>query len=183
LQRRDFALSADDYLVMGRIVAPYGVKGWVKVHAYSDDKTALLAYPAWWIRPRAGKGDEKGGWREYAVEASREHGATLVAQLQGIDDREAAAALKGADIGLARTMLPAVEDDELYYDDLVGLVVVNRQGMALGKVARVQDFGAHPVLCIADESAVERMIPFVAAYVDGVDVAAGRIDVDWQPDY
>jgi 16S rRNA processing protein RimM len=83
-----------------------------------------------------------------------------------------------------RSTLPAKEASELYYSDLVGLAVVNRQGERLGVVSKVQDFGAHPVLCVADEAtAQERMIPFVAVYVDGVDVAAGRIDVDWQLDY
>jgi 16S rRNA processing protein RimM len=175
--------SADDLMVMGRIIAPYGVKGWVKVHAYTDDKATLLDHAAWWIRPHAGSA-AKGGWREFAVVASREHGASLVAQLIGIDDRETAAVLKGADVGVPRSMLPAAEENEIYYSDLVGLEVTNRQGLRLGRVSKVQDFGAHPVLCITDEAtAGERMIPFVAAYVDSVDVVAGRIDVDWQPDY
>jgi 16S rRNA processing protein RimM len=125
-----------------------------------------------------------GAWREYRIEASREHGASLIAHLAGIGDREAAAALKGADVGVPRATLPALAENELYYSDLVGLAVVNRQGESLGVVAKVQDFGAHPVLCVADGvTAQERMIPFVAVYVDGVDVAAGRIDVDWQVDY
>ena len=181
---RDAPLSADDYSVMGRVIAPYGVKGWLKVHAYTEDRATLLDYAAWWIRPRAGSAKDAGGWREYAVEASREHGASLIAQLAGIGDREAAALMKGADIGVPRAALPAAEENEIYYSDLVGLAVMNRQGVSLGRVARVQDFGAHPVLCITDEAGeAERMIPFVAAYVDGVDVAAGRIDVDWQLDY
>ena len=77
-------------------------------------------------------------------------------------------------MGVPRATLPAREENELYYSDLVGLAVVNRQGARLGVVSKVQDFGAHPVLCVADEvTARERMIPFVAVYVDGVDVAAG----------
>jgi len=170
-------------MVMGRVMAPYGVKGWVKVHPYTESKTTLLDYAAWWIRPRAGS-DAATAWKEYRVEASREHGASLVAQLAGIGDREAAGALKGGDVAVPRSTLPAKEANELYYSDLVGLAVVNRQGARLGIVSKVQDFGAHPVLCVADEvTAQERMIPFVAVYVDGVDVAAGRIDVDWQLDY
>ncbi len=181
---------------MGRIVAPWGIKGWVKVHAYTDDKTILLDRSVWGIRPRSGskpaKGTEGADWREYSIASSREHGATLVAQLDGIADREAAALLKGADVGVPRTALPAKAKDELYYSDLVGLSVVNRQGVRLGQVSKVQDFGAHPVLSVIENAAgeasgakpaVERMIPFVAAYVDAVDVAAGRIDVDWQVDY
>ena len=172
---------------MGRIIAPWGIKGWVKVHTFTEDKTTLLDHAVWGIRPRAGAKSAdatSGGWREYSIEASREHGATLVAQLAGIHDREAATLLKGADVGVPRATLPARAKDELYYSDLVGLAVVNRQGVRLGLVSKVQDFGAHPVLTVKDEAtAVERMIPFVAAYVDGVDVAAGRIDVDWQLDY
>ena len=171
-------------MVMGRVIAPYGVKGWVKVHAYTEDKATLLNYGAWWIRPRAGSAEASGGWREYPIEASREHGATLIAQMAGIVNREAAIALKGADIGVPRATLPAADENEIYYSDLVGLAVINRQGVCLGKVSKVQDFGAHPVLSVTDEAtAVERMIPFVAVYVDGVDVAAGRVDVDWQLDY
>ncbi|MEO8345920.1 MAG: ribosome maturation factor RimM [Betaproteobacteria bacterium] len=178
-------------MVMGRIVAPWGIKGWVKVHAYTGDKTTLLDHAIWWIRPRAGMkvvDDAASGWQAYSVDASREHGATLVAQLKGIGDREAAATLKGSDVGVLRTTLPAKEKGELYYSDLVGLAVVNRQGVHLGVVTKVQDFGAHPVLCVQGSPtegvhAVERMIPFVAVYVDGVDVAGGRIDVDWQLDY
>jgi len=176
--------SANDYAVMGRVIAPYGVKGWVKVHAYTQVRATLLDYATWWIRPWAGSANAEGGWREFAVEASREHGGSLIAQLAGIGDREAAAVLKGADIGVPRAALPKAEENEIYYADLVGLEVRNRQGVRMGRVAKVQDFGAHPVLCVTDEaSAVERMIPFVGAYVDGVDVAAGRIDVDWQLDY
>ena len=169
---------------MGRVIAPYGVKGWIKIHAYTEGRATLLDYATWWIRPRAGSAEARGSWREYLIEASREHGATLIAQLAGIGDRETAAALKGADIGVPRAMLPAAGRNEIYYSDLVGLEVINRQGVRLGVVVAVQDFGAHPVLCVMDEAtAVERMVPFVAVYVDGVDVAAGRIDVDWQPDY
>ena len=175
-------------MVMGRIMAPYGIKGWVKVHTYTEDRATLLDYDAWWIRPRAGSGQVSGttndGWREYAVATSREHGATLIAQLAGVDDREAAATLKGADVGVLRSAVPAAADNEIYYADLVGLDVINRQGARLGRVSKVQDFGAHPVLCVQDtDGGAERMIPFVPVYVDGVDVAAGRIDVDWQPDY
>ncbi|HQR10813.1 MAG TPA: ribosome maturation factor RimM [Casimicrobiaceae bacterium] len=177
---------------MGRIVAPWGIKGWVKVHAFTEDRIALLDHAVWGIRPRAGSSAPSGHWREHPVTSAREHGATLVAQLAGIGDRETAALLKGADVGVQRATLPARDEDELYYSDLVGLEVVNRQGVRLGLVSKVQDFGAHPVLSVVEEAsepteaskaAVERMIPFVAAYVDGVDVAAGRIDVDWQPDY
>jgi 16S rRNA processing protein RimM len=82
-----------------------------------------------------------------------------------------------------RAALPAAADNEIYWADLVGLAVVNREGVALGEVREVADFGAHPMLRVVDAGGVERLIPFVVAYVDSVDVAARRVDVDWQPDY
>ena len=104
--------------------------------------------------------------------------------MAGIGDREAAAALKGADIGVPRAALPAAAENEIYYADLVGLAVVNRQGVRLGRWRRCRISAR--IRCCASRTKgrrSERLIPFVAAYVDGVDVAAGRIDVDWQPDY
>jgi len=103
--------------------------------------------------------------------------------LSGLADREAAARLSGADIGVPRGALPAAGENEFYWADLVGLAVVNRQGVKLGSVAAVEDFGAHPLLRVTDDAGVARLIPFVAAYIDGVDMAQRRIDVDWQPDY
>ena len=176
----DAHAAGDAYVVLGRILGPYGVQGWLKINPFTTEHGTLLGYPEWWIRPRGGSGV----WREMALESGREHGSTLVARLAGIADREAAVLLKGADIGVPRTALPAVAKDEIYTSDLVGMAVVNRQGVALGSVMSVQDYGAHPVLRVADAAlAMERLIPFVAAYVDGVDQVAGRIEVDWQPDY
>jgi 16S rRNA processing protein RimM len=164
---------------MGRIAAPYGVKGWVKVLPLTSEPETLLAHNKWWIRRRLGKQD----WVEHTLEAGRQHGATLLAQLSGLADREAAAALNGADIGIPRSALPAAAEGEIYWSDLTGLDVVNREGLILGKVVGVQDFGAHPILRVADTAGAERLIPFVDAYVDHVDVGQRRIDVDWQPDY
>ncbi len=163
---------------MGRIAAPYGVKGWVKVLPLTALPETLLAHPQWWVRRRGGA-----QWQMHALEAGRQHGATLLAQLAGLADREAAAALTGADVGVARTALPATEENEYYWSDLVGLAVVNREGVTLGEVREVAEFGAHPVLRVRDAGGAERLIPFVAAYVDRVDVEGRRIDVDWQPDY
>lgn len=163
---------------MGRVAAPYGVKGWVKVLPLTAEPATLLSHAQWWVRRR---GDTQ--WQVRALESGRQHGATLLAQLAGLADREAAAALAGADVGVPRTALPAPEEDEYYWADLTGLAVVNRQGVALGVVREVAEFGAHPVLRVEDGSGAQRLIPFVAAYVDGVDLPGKRIEVDWQPEY
>ena len=171
-------LATQDIVVMGRIAAPYGVKGWVKVQPLTSEPETLLAHPQWWVRRR------EGAWQAHALESGRQHGATLLAQLSGLPDREAAAQLSGAEIGVPRSALPAAGENEYYWADLVGLSVVNREGVALGKVEVVQEFGAHPVLRVrSDDDARTLLIPFVAAYVDAVDVDGKRIDVDWQPDY
>ena len=124
-----------------------------------------------------------GPWQQYQLSSGKQHGATLLAQLAGLSDREASAKYAGGDVGVPRTELPAAPEGEFYFADLLGLAVCNRQGVVLGKVAAVQEFGAHPVLRVAGDDGVSRLIPFVAAYVDGVDIGAARIEVDWQPDY
>lgn len=164
---------------MGRIAAPYGVKGWVKVAPLTSEPETLLAHAQWWIRKR---GDDE-RWQLHELETGKRHGATLLAQIAGLSDREAAARMSGAEVGIPRDALPKAGENEFYWADLVGLAVVNRQGVALGEVREVADFGAHPVLRVTDGAGAQRLIPFVAAYVDGVDIDARRIDVDWQPDY
>lgn len=164
---------------MGRIAAPYGVKGWLKILPLTSEPETLLAYSQWWVRCRGGEG----AWQAHTLESGRQHGATLLAQLSGLADREMAAVLAGGDVGVPRSALPPVAVDEYYWSDLVGLSVVNREGVALGRVAAIEDFGAHPILRVAAEGRAPMLIPFVDAYVDRVDVALSRIEVDWQPDY
>jgi len=161
---------------MGRIVAPYGVKGWVKVAPQTALPDTLLAHEDWWVR-------EGGSWQARKLVLGRPHGGALVAQLAGIADREAAAKLAGLDVGIARSALPVAGEGEIYWADLVGLAVFNRQGEALGTVAQVQDFGAHPILRVEQAGQPARLIPFVPAYIDGVDVGARRIEVDWRKDF
>ncbi len=163
---------------MGRIAAPYGVRGWLKILPSTREHEALLDYPEWWLRKR-GKADT---WQKVRLTEGRSHGNTLVVQLAGLDNREAAAAYAGGEVGVARDALPRAGGDEVYVADLVGLAVVNRQGESLGKVVEVQDFGAHPVLRVTGEAGTH-LVPFVEAYVDTVDMAGGRIEVDWQKDY
>ncbi len=163
---------------MGRVAAPYGVNGWVRVIPMTAAPATLLGHARWWLR--AG---EDAAWQPHALQSGRQHGAALIAQLAGLQDRETAAGWSGADIGVPRTELPAISEQEIYWADLVGLEVVNREGLALGRVAAVREYGAHPVLRVIDRDGRERLIPYVDAYVDEVDAAAGRIVVDWQQDY
>ncbi len=159
---------------MGRIAAPFGIKGWVKVQPFSDDSGTLMDFESW----RVGRGEQQ---MHYSVEAIQDHGNALVAKLAGIDDRDAAYALRGQEISVARSALPPPEENEFYWSDLIGLSAVNREGVELGKVDSLMETGAHDVLVVKGKR--EHLIPFVDRFVGKVDVAACRIEVDWGEDY
>jgi len=159
---------------MGRIAAPFGIKGWVKVQPFSDDPGTLMGFESW----RIGRGTEQ---KVYPVEASQDHSNALVAKLVGIDDRDAAYALRGQEISVERSHLTPPADDEFYWSDLIGLKAVNREGIELGRVDSLMESGAHDLLVIKGKR--EYLIPFVAQFVGKVDVAAGQIEVDWGEDY
>lgn len=159
---------------MGRIAAPFGVRGWVKVQTFTEQLDGLLDFPVWHL----GRG---GQWREVAVLEADVHSKGLAVRLDGCNDRDAAAALKGLDVAVPREALPAAAENEYYWSDLIGLTVVNAQGETLGKVADVLETGANDVLVVEGER--ERLIPFVAQVVLEVDLAAARINVEWGADY
>jgi 16S rRNA processing protein RimM len=175
------APDADGIVVMGRVLAPYGIHGWLKIRPLSAAPDALLDHARWWLQRGAGA-----EWEARSAMDARVHSDTVIARVEGVDSREAAMGWRGALIGVPRSELPAAAEDEVYLADLVGLDVVNREGQVLGVVAAVDDFGAHPVLRVragADGGRRERLIPFVAAHVDEVDLASKRIGVDWGSDY
>jgi len=159
---------------MGRIAAPFGVKGWVKIQTFSEDPGTLMDFESW----RVGRGEQQ---TQYTVEAIQDHSNTLVAKLVGIDDRDAAYALRGQEISVAKRDLPPPEENEFYWSDLIGLKAVNREGVELGRVDSLLETGAQDVLVI--KGTREHLIPFVAAFVGKVDVAGGTIEVDWGEDY
>ena len=168
-----------DPVVLGRVVAAYGVNGWLKIRAYSSDPLALLEYPEWFL-----KSEHASEWVAHRFVEGRVHGMLLVAAISGVATREAAASLRNFEIAVPRAALPATAPDELYGSDLVGLAVVNREDEVLGQVVGVMGNGAHPILRVAREGEPgERLVPFVPAYVDRVNVQAKRIDVDWRKDY
>ena len=161
-------------VVIGRITAPYGVKGWVKIHPYTETIEGLTCYAAWWL----GKEDE---WRNAPVIQARPQGKTLVAKLQGCDDRAAAQMLKNLYIAVQRSDLPAVREGEYYWTDLIGLEVVNLNGEALGVVRELFATGANDVLRVQGER--ECLIPFIPQVVCQVSLDAALIRVDWELDF
>lgn len=163
---------------MGRIVAPYGIKGWVKVQPFTQQQRGLLDYPVWQV----GQDD---AWQARSVETAKLHGNVIVAKLDGITDREQAVLLQGMRIAVSRDDFPAAEDGEFYWADLIGLKVVNVAGVTLGNVTRVFETGANDVLVVEGEmkDARERLLPFIAPVIRQVDIAGGTIIVDWDADF
>lgn len=163
---------------MGRIVAPYGIKGWIKIQPFTQQQHGLVDYPQWQV-------GQDGEWQSRTVEVAKVHGATVVAKLEGVADREQAEALQGLQIAVSRDDFPAPAKNEFYWADLVGLKVVNAAGVALGSVSRVFETGANDVLVVEDRGANERerLLPFIAPVIRQVDIAGGTIIVDWDADY
>lgn len=179
----------DDAVEVGTIIGAWGIQGWLKVKPHAADPQALLTARAWRLAASARPGamTAQAPPAQLSILAAREHGDAIVAQAREVADRTTAEALKGARILVSRSSFPAAAPDEFYWIDLIGLHVVNREGQALGAIADLIDTGPHCVLRVVPEAgahaAEERLIPFVSAYVDDVDLAQRRVVVDWGLDY
>lgn len=169
----------EDLVVMGRVAAPYAVSGWLKIQPFTESIDSLLDYPQWHI-------GKNGKWRSCRLLEGKVHGQTLLVSLEGISDRNVAESMQGFEIAVARADFPQPDEGEYYWDQLTGLEVFNLQGELLGRVVGVLETGAHEVLKIQgeqDSKPVERLIPFVGALVQSVDLTGKRIVVDWGLDY
>ncbi|WP_394487915.1 ribosome maturation factor RimM [Roseateles sp. BYS96W] len=176
----------DDLVPVGRILDAWGIKGGLKIQAYSADADALFSAKRWYLKATG----PKPGQLQLAVRSVREQGEGIVAMADGVDDRNAAEALRGHEIHIPRSDFPRTPDGEYYWIDLIGLDVVNRELQPLGRVIGLIDTGPHCVLRILPPGVVEpakpdqeRLIPFVEAFVDDVSLEARRITVDWGLDF
>lgn len=182
----DVAELPEDAIEVGRIADAWGIKGWFKILPYSASAEALFASKSWFLQP-----SEKGvktfaGTALLSIKEAKEHSDSVVACATGVTDRNAAEALRGARIFVSRSNFPAAAEGEYYWVDLLGLPVRNREDLMLGTVRELMSTGPQTVLVLEYEEegkTKERMIPFVSAYVDSVDVAGKSIRVDWQADY
>ena len=153
---------------MGRVAGSYGVRGWIKVQG---PERALAQCRQWWI-----------GGSDYPVEEIKEHSGTLLAKLAGLNDREAALKLKGSTVYVRRDAMPAPDEGHYYLTDLVGLKVVNEQGVVLGTVKRWMFNGAQDVMEL-EGAGTPRLLPWVPTVVKNVDLQQRRIEVDWGVDW
>lgn len=163
----------DRRVIVGKVSGIYGVAGWIKVVSYTRPRENLFDYPRWLL-------GGNGGWQDRVLVEGRRQGKGLVAKLEGVDDRDAARACMGSDIAIQREHMPALPEGEFYWCDLIGLEVRNRSGVELGKVTKLLETGANDVLEVSGSR--RHLIPMVQGrYVLEVDLAGGRITVDWEP--
>lgn len=183
------ALPADAVEV-ARVSGAWGVKGGIKLQPFAADPQALFSSKRWFLlppeTPRGPAARPATPWPGLLrVLSAREHGDGVVATAQEIPDRDAAEALKGARVFIARSSFPTPDADEFYWVDLIGLEACNARGESFGPVVGLVETGPHCVLRTqpATSGAPEILIPFVDAYVVQVDLPGRRIVVDWEADY
>ncbi len=169
---------------VGRITAVFGIKGWVKVHSYTEPQDNLFEYQPWFIKT-------KHGVKQIEIDEARPHGDAYVAHIIGVDDRDLAATYTAADIAVERDLLPELEEGEFYWNQLEGLVVFSSFNGAperLGVVSKILETGANDVLVVVGDAQSidqrERLIPYVPEqFVLSVDLDKGEILVDWDPEF
>lgn len=165
--------SSGDAVVLGRIGAPFGVQGWVKVTSYTTPPEGIVDFPSWEL-VRAGRSERR------AVLDWKRAGRAVAVKLDGVTTREQAQTLNGTEVQVGRDQLPPAEPGEVYWHDLLGLEAVNVAGVPLGRIEQILELPAHPVLVLQGDR--ERLVPLVPERLAAVDLAAGRVTLDWHPD-
>jgi 16S rRNA processing protein RimM len=169
---------------VGRITALFGIKGWVKIHSYTEPEENVFEYHPWWLKTAQGV-------KKVEVDEFRPHGDAFVAHIVGIDDRDLAALYTSVDIAVERNLLPELDEGEYYWSQLEGLAVYTQfdgQHRRLGVVDKILETGANDVLVVAaDPGSIdkrERLVPYVPEqFVLSVDLVAREILVDWDPEF
>jgi 16S rRNA processing protein RimM len=165
-------MALKDSLELGRIGAPYGIKGWVHVQSFTNPPEKLLKYRSWSLSAR-------GKESTHEVVEGRVQGNGVVARLEGFEDRDRAALLHGSVISVARSVLPKLRKREFYQADLVGLGVANLEGVALGRISHFVETPGGDVMVVRSEAGQEHWVPATKEHLSKVDLAAGAVVVDW----
>jgi len=168
-------MSAREMVVMGRISGLFGVRGWLKVYSYTEPRKGILDYSPWFIK-------RGGEWKAHELQGGHPQGKGIVVHLRGFDDRDQAAQLLGFDIAVRRDQLPKLTSGEYYWTDLEGLRVETLDGVELGRISHLFETGANDVIVVQGDR--EYLIPYTwGIAVRKVDLAAGLMVVDWDPEF
>lgn len=169
---------------VGRITAVYGIKGWVKIHSYTEIPEDVFSYAPWFLKTAHGV-------KPVEIDEARPHGKGFVAHIKGVDDRDLAATYTGVDIAVDENQLPQLETGDYYWSQLQGLAVISvyqGQQTRLGRISKILETGANDVLVVSPDGECldqrERLIPYVPEqFVLSVDLVAGEMRVDWDPEF
>jgi 16S rRNA processing protein RimM len=164
-----------DRVLLGKVLAAFGIQGWVKIHSETRPMNEIGRYKTWQLKL-------KEGWADFRVKSVRFQGKGLIAKLEGVNDRNHAESLSGAEIAVDPAKLPRLSPGEYYWRDLIGMRVATKEGVSLGEIDHLLETGANDVLVIQGER--ERLVPFVPDQVVlEVDLEARRMIVDWDPEF
>lgn len=175
-------MSQDSHVTLGKFGAVYGIKGWLKVHSFTEQPEAIFNYPAWFIQ-------RNGQWQPVKVSEWRRHNKGWIAKLDGVDDREQAQAYTTIDIAVPSDDMPELPEGEFYWRDLIGMTVVTQQGYSLGAVTDMLETGANDVLVVKANAndafgKQERLIPYLLDQVVlNINLTEKQISVDWDPGF
>lgn len=160
---------------MGRLLAPRGIKGWLKVKTFTEEPDALAEFATWWLK-------DKHGWSSREIEETELVHLGFSAKLAGVEDRDAAELMRGIEVAVSRAELPQY-DDAIYWIDLIGLEVRNEANELLGHIDSLMETGANDVMVVKLEDGKDMLIPYSDQVVLGVDLKAKKVVVDWQRDW
>lgn len=175
-------LQDEHMVVVGKIGAPHGIAGGVRLFSFTDPVTNILDFKTLHM---ASPGEERGnaaGWKSVEVEKIQQHKGSFVVSFAGIKDRDAAALLTHKQIAVLRSELDDLDEDEFYWDDLLGSKVYNEEGLYLGAVDSFMETGANDVVIIVDGNK-EHLVPYTEQFILDIDLDEGRITVDWDPNF
>ncbi len=160
--------------MIGNINGLFGTQGWVKIFSHTQPRKNVLSYQPWHIKT-------KNNWQTLTIIQGREQAKTIVAKISGINDHEQARGLIGTDIYIQKSQLPKLQQGSYYWQDLIGLTVVNQKNTTLGKVSNLFATGANTVLVVSGKK--EYLIPYIAQFLIAVDIDNQQIEVDWDEDF
>ena len=179
----DLTAKREELVTVGRLTSVYGIRGWVKVHSYTEPMENILQFDRWWLQdPRTG------GWQALEIDAGKRHGKGLVVHIKGVDDRDLAAQYCQRDIAISGSEMPPLEAGEYYWHQLQGLQVVSQyegREYRFGEVVRLMETGANDVMVVqGGEDGRERLIPYIPGeFIAGVDLENRQITVLWDPEF
>lgn len=162
----------NDYLVIGKIGSTYGIKGWLKIVAYTEFAASVFEYKTWYI-------ENPTGWQPIKVESGKPHGKGIIAKLEGYDNPEVARLLSGKKFAIFKNQLPALQRGEYYWSDLIGLIVIDQHNEILGQVIYLLETGTNDVLVV--KGITEHAIPYLPGdVITSVDLENKEIHVNWE---